>query len=57
MFFINEEAKEIVLGLSQGTVKVFQFSLIQKITQYFTVNVKLSNLQLNNLKTAVKMKF
>ena len=44
-FFIIEEVKETVLDFSQGTVKAFWFHfLIQyKMTQYHTLNVKLSN--------------
>ena len=51
MFFKNEEAKEIILKFSQGILKVLKiyFALIQyqnKIIQYSTLNVKLSNLVL-----------
>ena len=59
MFFIIEEAKETILHFSQGTVKVlkFYFVLIQyqyKMTRYNTLNVKLSNSQLNRLKPRMK---
>ena len=62
MFFITEEAKETVLDFSQGTVKVFgsvikceQFYFYQhKMTQYNSLNVKLSNSQVNKLKPAIK---
>ena len=65
MFFIIEEAKEIVLDFSQGTVKVLwvkynsikRFDFYQyKLTQCNSLNVKLSNLQLNKLKSAIKNK-
>ena len=53
VFFITEEAKETFLDFSQGTVKVFSFYflLLYKMTQYNTLNVKLSNSQLNKLKS------
>ena len=53
VFFITEEAKETILDFSQGTVKVFSFYflLLYKMTQYNTLNVKLSNSQLNKLKS------
>ena len=62
MFFIIEEAKETVLAFSQGTVKVLwmQFHWVwlnfyqYKMTQYNSLNVKLSNSQLNKLKSAIK---
>ena len=59
MFFITEETKEPVLDFSKATVKVLSFILFKcniniKMTQYNTLNVKLSNLQLNKLKSAVK---
>ena len=44
--FIIKEAKETVLDFSQETVKV--------LYQYNTLNVKLSNLQLNMLKSGIK---
>ena len=65
MFFIIEEAKEIVFDFSQGTVKVLcvkynsikWFDFYQyKLTQYNSLNVKLSNLQLNRIKSAIKNK-
>ena len=49
MFFIIEKAKETILDFSQGTVQVLQYSNII-MTQYNTLNVKLSNSQLNTLK-------
>ena len=50
MFFIIEEAKETVLDFSQGIVKV-QFNFYQyKMTQYNSLNAKLSNSQLNQFK-------
>ena len=59
MFFTIEEAKKTVLDFSQGTVKVLwiYFTLIQyqhKITQNNALNVKLSNSQLNILKSGIK---
>ena len=55
IFFTVEEVKETILDFSQGTVRVLQmyFALIQyqnKMTQYNTLKVKLSNSQLNKLK-------
>ena len=60
MHFITKEVKEIVLYFSKGTVKVlwFYFVLKQcqyKMTQNNTLNVKLFNLQLKKLKSAIKM--
>ena len=54
MFFISEEAKETILDLSKRIVGVrkFVFALIQ--SQYNTLNVKLSNSQLNNLELEIK---
>ena len=59
MFLISEKAKETVLDLSKRIVGVckFVFALIQyqyKMTQYNTLNVKLSNSQLNNLELEIK---
>ena len=61
IYFILEETKEAVLDFSQGTVKIFWmqfhewFNFYQyKLTQYNSLNVKLSNSQLNKLKSAVK---
>ena len=59
MFLIIEEAKEIILGFSQGTMIVLwiYFTLIwyqYKMTQYNTLNVKISNTQLNKLKYGIK---
>ena len=47
IYFILEEAKETILDFSQGTVI---------ITQYNSLNVKLSNSQFNKLKSAIKDK-
>ena len=59
MFFIIEEAKETVLDFSKGTVKVLWFYIIlikylYKMTQYNTLNVKLSNWQLDKFKSGTK---
>ena len=56
MFFIIEEAKETVLDFSQGTAKEFwfRFLLEYKMIQYNALNVKLSNSELNMLKSAIK---
>ena len=63
MFFITEEAKEIVLDFSQGTLKVLWmcstilFWSIQyqyKMIQYNILNVKLSNSQNNKLISGIK---
>ena len=59
MFIITEEATETVLDFSKRTVKVLRFSSIlikyyYKMTQYNTLNVKLSNSQLNKIKSAIK---
>ena len=61
MFLIIEEAKETILDFSQGTMKVLYiyFTLIwyqYKMTQYNTLNVKLSNSQLNKIKFRKKIK-
>ena len=58
MFFITEEAKKAICDFSQGIVRVLQFyfALIKyqyKMTQYDTLNVKLSNSQLK-LKPGIK---
>ena len=62
-FFFIEEAKKNILDFSQGTVKelwlsstiLFCFNNIKyKMTQYNTLNVKLSNSQLNKLKSGIK---
>ena len=56
MFFIIEGSKEIVLDISQETVKIlgkFYFYLYQ-MTQYNNLNVKLPNSQLNKLKSIIK---
>ena len=58
MFFNIEQAKETILDFSQETVKVswIYFTLIyqHKMTQYNTLNVELSNLNLNKLKSGIK---
>ena len=69
IYFILEEAKETIFEFSQGTVKVYecnffrydlvkykvQFNFYQyKMTQYNSLNVKLSNSQLNKFKSAIK---
>ena len=57
MFFIIEEAKENILDFSQETVKVFlfqSFGLKYKMSQYKTLNVKLSNSQFNKLKSGIE---
>ena len=64
MFFIIEEAKETVLDFSQGTVSFVNVILLNakcnliliniKMTQYNSLNVKLSNSQLNKLKPTIK---
>ena len=57
MLFIMEEAKKTALDFSQGTIKVLWrwFKFYQyKMTKYNSLNVKLSNLQLNKLKSAIK---
>ena len=59
MFFIIEKTKEIILDLSQGTVKVLQFYFVliyyqYKMAQYNTLNIKLLNWQLNELKSGIK---
>ena len=67
MLFIIEEAKGTILDFSQGTVKVlwmcstilFCFNILSvkwlyKMTQYNTLNVKLSNWQHNKLKSGIK---
>ena len=57
MFFFIEEVKETVLDFSKGTVKVLwnYFVLIwYRMTLYNTLNVKVSNSQLDKLKSAMK---
>ena len=66
MFFIIEKGKETVLVFSQGKVKVLWDAILFKCviewfnycqyntTQYNSLNVKLSNSQLNKLKSAIK---
>ena len=50
MFFIIEEEKETILYFSQGTVRVLWICF----ALYNSLNVKLSNLQLNKLKSGLK---
>ena len=52
IFFISEEVKQTILNFSQGKVRVFSYQFI--MTQYNSVNVKLSNWQLNKLKLGIK---
>ena len=59
MFFNIEEAKETILDFSQGAMKGLQFyfafnTISLQITRYVTLNIKLSNLQLNQLKSGIK---
>ena len=59
MFFNIEEAKETILDFSQGAMKGLQFYFVfntisLQITRYVTLNIKLSNLQLNQLKSGIK---
>ena len=58
-FLLLKKQKKTVLDFSQGTVKVLwiYFTLMQyqhKITQNNALNVKLSNSQLNILKSGIK---
>ena len=62
IYFIFEEAKETVLEFSQGTVKVLQMQFYwwfnfykYRMTQYNSLNVKLSKSHLNKLKSAIKI--
>ena len=60
IFFILEEAKETILDISQEAVKVLWMYCIIiliyliKMTQCNSLNVKLSNSQLNKLKSTIK---
>ena len=56
IFLIFKEAKQTVLVCSQGPIKVFQFYFFYNIRNDLIkqLNVKLSNSQLNNLKSAIK---
>ena len=58
VYFILEEAKETILDFSQGTVKVLCLNTCvyntYKMTQYNSLNVKLSNSQLSKLKSSIK---
>ena len=56
IFFIIEEVKETILDFSQETVNILMFYFVStqyqyRMTQYNTLNVKLSNSQLNKLKS------
>ena len=54
---LGEEAKEINLGSSRGTVGEVYFSLIwyqYKMTQYINLNIKFSNSQLNKSKSGIR---
>ena len=59
MFFIIQEAKETVLGFSKWPVEILWFyfvliSYLYKMTQYNTLNVKMSNSPPNKFKSAIK---
>ena len=59
MFFNIEEAKETIVDFLQGAMKGLQFyfafnTISLQITQYATLNIKLYNLQLNQLKAGIK---
>ena len=66
MFSIIEEAKETFLDFSQGNVKVCECNFVEynstkqfnfyqyKMKQCNSLNVKLSNSQLDKLKSAIK---
>ena len=61
---IQKQYKKLILpenwktisDFSQGTVKVIQFYFLlsYKMAQYNTLNVKLSNSQINKLKSGIK---
>ena len=56
VYFILEEAKETILDFLQGTAKSIENKIIfnlstYKMTQYNSLNIKLSNSQLNKLKS------
>ena len=57
-FFIFEEVKETIFDFSQGTVNVLwiYFTLIyqHKMNQCNTLSIKLSNSQLNKLKSRIR---
>ena len=57
-FFIIEEAKKLILNFSREIMKVFLFFLFflfeYKMTQNSTLNVTLSNSQLNKLKSGIE---
>ena len=52
LFFISEEVKQTIFNFSQGKVRVLSYQFI--MTQHNSVNVKLSNSQLNQLKLGIK---
>ena len=60
MFLIIEEVKETILDFSQGTAKLLKARSINfvwywhKMTAYHSVNLNLSDFQLNKLKSAAK---
>ena len=53
---ILTENLKTISDFSQGTVKVIQFYFLlsYKMAQYNTLNVKLSNSQINKLKSGIK---
>ena len=53
IYYILEQSKETILTFAKGTTNVL--SLIQ-LVEYNKINVKLSDMQLKKLKTAVKDK-
>ena len=54
MFFIIEEAKETVLFLSIMILFSFWFNINMNMIQYNMLNEKLSNSQLNKMKSPIK---
>ena len=55
--FLRKQQKKTILDFSQGTINTLKNNLISsKMTQYNSLNVKLSNTQLNKSKLAVKNK-
>ena len=64
IIFIIEEAKKTVLDFSQGTAKFCKRNFIEKwfnfyqykMTSYNSLNIKISNLQPNRSKSAIKYK-
>ena len=49
-----KKRKKTVFDFSKGTIKVFSFIFCFNITQYNTLNGKLSNSQINKLKSGIK---